>query len=148
MNSRNRHLTCQGAPFSLLLAAQLQTPSTQVSKTMDPNLALSLLPVTPATPPNKPSQSAPPTQALTANQNELHTRGVQSGGVAATAQQVPVLIPPATWHPAYRRGFIYRAEDLICPRCAPRGRICDCSPPGSGNPKTIKISDFVTALLR
>lgn len=36
VNSRNRHLPCQSAPFSLLLAARLQTPFTQVSNNHGP----------------------------------------------------------------------------------------------------------------
>jgi hypothetical protein len=143
VNSLGRHKACQSAPF-LLPSASLPPPCS----VMDPNVALSLLTDTPRSPPTtNPSQDATSAPALTPNQHELHTRSVKSGAMAVTAQQAPVWIPPNTWGPSYRRDFIYRAEDLICPRCAPWGAVCSCSPRGSGNPKMFKVSQLCCTIL-
>lgn len=130
---------------SILCSSNFSTR--QSSQTMDPSLALSLLTDNPPPPTNNPPQTAPTNQTLTPNQHELHTRSVQSGGTAATAQQAPAWIPPYTWNPSYRRGVVYRVEDLMCPRCGPLGAVCCCSPRGSGNPRVFKVSQLCCTIL-
>lgn len=141
VNGPDRQLPSQGA-LSLLMPSFPQTPLTpDAYQIMDPNLALSLLSENPHSSSVNSSHNAPTTH------QELHAKTAQSGGFSATAQQAPAWIPPATWNPGWRRGHIYRVEDLICPRCAPWGMVCSCSPPGSGNAKTIRASQLCCTVL-
>ena len=134
-----------------------KTPSTPPSQTMDPNLALSLLHDTPTPPTNNPPQNLPQNppsiQTPTPNHHALTPRDKNAHTSAAMpiAQHNQPWISPPGWESSYRRGaptpFVPRVEDLICPRCAPWGVVCTCSPPGSGNQKTFTMGQLCCVIL-